>query len=114
MAIFKITYQMTMEVKANSEQEALEKFEAMTSAELGENADEVSVKRVEDTSEKHRIIDTSFGECCLKNETVDEDGYHWCDLYIGDNYDDYVGTCACGLDDDDDIILEQIEELLDY
>ncbi len=114
MATFKITYQMTMEVKANSEQEALEKFENMTSAELGEKADEVSVKRVEDTSDKHRIISTSFGECCLKNETVDEDGYHWCDLYIGDNYDDYVGTCACGLDDDDEVILEQIDELLNY
>lgn len=113
MATFKITYQMTMEVKANSEQEALEKFENMTSAELGEKADEVSVKRVEDTS-KHRIIDTSFGKCCLKNETVDEDGYHWCDLYNGDNYDDYVGTCACGLNDDDEVILEQIEELLNY
>ena len=114
MAIFKITYEMTMEIKANSEQDALETFESMTSSEIGRNADTVSVKRVENTNNKHRIINTSFGECCLKNETVDEDGYHWCELYIGDNYDDYVGNCACGLYDDDEVILEQIEELLNY
>ncbi len=114
MAIFKITYEMTMELMANSEQEALETFDSMTSAEIGEKADKVYVKRVENISEKHRIIDTSFGECLLKNEIVDEDGYHWCDLYIGDNYDDYVGTCDCGLNDDDEVILEQIDELLNY
>lgn len=114
MAIFKITYEMTIEIKANSEQDALETFESMTSSEIGRKADTVSVKRVENINYKHRIINTSFGECCLKNETVDEDGYHWCDLYIGDNYNDYVGTCACGLDDDDEVILEQIEELLNY
>lgn len=63
---------------------------------------------------KHRIIYTSFGECCLKNETTDEQGYHWCELYIGDNYDEYVGDCACSMDDNDEVILEQIDELLNY
>lgn len=61
-----------------------------------------------------RIIDTSFGKCMLKNETTDEQGYKWCELYVGDNFDEYVGTCSCGLDDTDDVINEQIDELLNY
>jgi hypothetical protein len=50
----------------------------------------------------------------LKNETTDKYGYPWVELYIGDNYDNYVGTCSCSLMDDDEIILEQIDELLNY
>jgi hypothetical protein len=61
---------------------------------------------------KQRIIDTSFGKCCLKNERTDEDGYNWCDLYIGDNYEDFFAECCCNMDDDEDIILQQIDELL--
>lgn len=62
----------------------------------------------------HRIIDTPFGEVMLKSETTDDFGYPWVKLYIGDNYDDYVGTCCCSLTDTDEIILEQIDELLNY
>lgn len=91
-----------------------EQGEQLTTYETFRGCAEVEWPDADGTSEKHRIIDTSFGKCCLKNETADEDGYHWCDLYIGDNYDDYVGTCACGLDDDDEVILEQIDELLNY
>lgn len=65
-------------------------------------------------TDKHRIINTPFGECCLKNEWVDKQGYPWCELYIGDNYDEFVGTCACSMSDNEDIILEQIDELLNY
>lgn len=64
--------------------------------------------------EQHRILDTQFGEVCLKNEGIDPQGYPWCELYIGDNYDEYVGDCACSLNDDDAVILEQVEELLNY
>lgn len=64
--------------------------------------------------EKHRILDTPFGEVMLKNETTDKYGYPWVELYIGDNYDNYVGTCSCSLMDDGEIILEQIDELLNY
>ena len=67
-----------------------------------------------DKTNRHRIINTPFGECCLTNEFVDKQGYYWCELYTGDNYAQYVGDCACGLDDDEDAILEQIDELLRY
>ena len=35
---------------------------------------------------KHRIVNTSYGEVL-----IDMDG----DCYIGDNYDQYVGTIDC-------------------
>ena len=53
MDTFKITYQMTMKLKANSEQDALETFESMTFSEIGAKADTLSVKRVENTNNKH-------------------------------------------------------------
>lgn len=62
----------------------------------------------------HRIIDTQFGECMLKNEETDEQGYPSCELYIGDNFDSYIGTCSCSLNDSEEVILEQIDELLNY
>ena len=61
---------------------------------------------------KHRIVNSCFGECCLKNETIDQQGNHWCEIYIGDNYDEYVGECSCSMDDDEAVIFEQIDELL--
>lgn len=36
----------------------------------------------------------------------------FCDAYIGDNYDDYIGEAHCTLDDDEEYILEQVENLL--
>jgi len=60
-----------------------------------------------------RKINTPFGVFYLKNETTDNQGYPWCDLYFGENQDKYVGTCACSMQDNDDIILAQIEELMD-
>lgn len=60
----------------------------------------------------HRIINTPFGEVLLKNERTDIQGYHWVELYNGDNYDNYIGTCCCSIMDTDEIILEQIDELL--
>lgn len=62
--------------------------------------------------EQHRILDTKYGEVCLKNEYKDKQGYPWCELYIGDNYDNYIGDCACSLTDDNEVILEQVDELL--
>lgn len=62
---------------------------------------------------KHRIIDTTFGEVMLK-ESVSLTGEKTCDMYIGDNYDDYVGSISCSLEDDENTILEQIEEKLYY
>ena len=62
--------------------------------------------------EQHRIIDTSFGEVCLKPK--EENGEKYCEMYIGDNYDEYVGNVDCDINDEDEIILQQIEEKLYY
>lgn len=63
---------------------------------------------------KHRIIETSFGEVMLKESKTPMTGEVSCDMYIGDNFDDYIGSVSCSLNDDDDTILEQIEEKLYY
>lgn len=60
---------------------------------------------------KHRIIDTTFGEVMLK-ESISFTGEKSCDMYIGDNFDDFIGNISCSLYDDYDIIVEQIEEKL--
>jgi hypothetical protein len=62
---------------------------------------------------KHRIIDTTFGEVMLK-ESTSLTGEKSCDMYNGDNFDDYIGSISCSLDDDYDVIVEQIEEKLFY
>lgn len=62
---------------------------------------------------KHRIINTSIGDVMLK-ECVSITGEKYCDMYIGDNYDDYIGTISCTIDDDDNVIYEQIDEKLFY
>ena len=56
--------------------------------------------------EQHRIIDTCAGEVMLKY-------VHDCDLldaYIGDNYDDYIGTISGHLDDDEEVLEERLKE----
>lgn len=63
---------------------------------------------------KHRIIDTTFGEVMLYGGFDYATQEPFCDMYIGDNYDDYVGSISCSLEDDDNTILEQIEEKLYY
>ena len=64
--------------------------------------------------EKHRIIDSPFGEVMLKNEGTDNQGYPWCEMYIGDNFDQFVADICCSMDDDIEVILEQIDEVLNY
>lgn len=56
---------------------------------------------------KHRIIDSKFGEICLKEKS---DGY--CEVYIGDNYDDYVGDVQCTLEDSDEVIFRELDYVL--
>lgn len=54
---------------------------------------------------KQTIVDTSFGEVMVK-ETA-EKGY--LDCYIGDNYDDYVGTVEANIYDGD--LADKIESM---
>ena len=62
--------------------------------------------------EEHLIIETSAGEVMLK-QCFDVDTQEtFCDAYIGNNYDDYIGEVHCTLDDDEEYILEQVENLL--
>ena len=63
---------------------------------------------------KHRIIETSFGEVMLKESKAPMTGEVSCDMYVGDNFDDFVGSVNCSIYDDDDVILEQINEVLYY
>lgn len=58
------------------------------------------------TRTKHRIIDSKFGEICLK----EKDNY--CEVYIGDNYDNYLGDVQCTLEDTDETIFRELDYLL--
>ena len=61
----------------------------------------------------HRMIDTSFGEVMVKPEK-DDMGEDCLNAYIGDNWDDYVGTIYnCDFDADDDELITEIENLFE-
>lgn len=51
----------------------------------------------------HRIIDTQYGEVCIK----EVEGENYCEAYIGDNYDDYLCDVDCSVYDTDEVILEE-------
>lgn len=55
-----------------------------------------------------RIIETSYGE--VKLETTNEKGY--LDCYIGDNYDDYVGTIEGTIGMSEKTLCKRIENIL--
>lgn len=55
---------------------------------------------------KQTIVDTSYGEVMVKETT--EKGY--LDCYIGDNYDDYVGTVEANIFDGD--LADKIDKIL--
>lgn len=71
---------------------------------LEDEAEKMGAKKV------HRMLDTSFGEVMLKPKT--DNGEEMLEVYIGDNYDDFVGEISASIDDDEDDLLDQIEELL--
>lgn len=54
---------------------------------------------------QHLILDTEYGEVML----VQNGDY--CEAYIGDNYDDYVGDVDCNLSDSETVIRRKISEL---
>lgn len=73
---------------------------------LDDEAEKMGAKKV------HRMLDTSFGEVMLKPKT--DNGEEMLEIYIGDNYDDFVGEISASIDDDEDDLLDQIDELLNY
>lgn len=63
---------------------------------------------------EHRIIETSFGEVMLIGGFNYSTQEHFCEMYIGDNFDNCIGEINCSLNDSEENILEQIEEKLYY
>lgn len=61
---------------------------------------------------EEKVFDTKYGKCLVKNQTIDSYGYPWVELYTGEHLDHYEGTLPCGIDDMDDVILDQIDEVL--
>ena len=61
-----------------------------------------------------RMVNTSFGEVKLVSGFNYSTQEHFCEMYIGDNYDDFVGEIDCNILDDEKHIIEQIEEKLYY
>ena len=62
---------------------------------------------------KHMFVDTIYGEVMVV-ESFDVDNQRdLCDVYIGDNYDQYVGSISCTLDDDEDEIIKEVEDLIE-
>lgn len=59
----------------------------------------------------HLFVDTSYGEVMVK-ESFDD--CETCEVYIGDNYDQYVGSILCTLDDNENVIIKEVEELLGH
>lgn len=55
---------------------------------------------------EHLFVNTSYGEVMVK------DSFEDCEVYIGDNYDQYIGSIPCTLDDSEDVIIKEVEELL--
>jgi hypothetical protein len=58
---------------------------------------------------KHIILDTAFGEVCIKDsETIK--GFS--DVYIGDNYDQWVGSIHHTIAEDEATLKESVERML--
>ena len=57
----------------------------------------------------HLFVNTLYGEVMVKESFENCD---YCEVYIGDNYDQYVGSIPCTLDDDENVIIKEVEELL--
>ena len=68
------------------------------------------IKRIDEFNRQkrrqHIIIDTEYGEVML----IQADDY--CEAYIGDNYDDYVGDVDCKISDSETYIKKKVSELL--
>lgn len=57
-----------------------------------------------------RIIDTCCGEVMLKYADDCDENRDLLDAYIGDNYDDYIGTISGHLNDGDEVLEARLKE----
>lgn len=62
----------------------------------------------------HRIVRTSFGEVMLYGGFDYATQTPFCDMYIGDNFDEFVGSVDCSIYDTEENILAQVEEALNH
>lgn len=69
-------------------------------------------KDIKRNRKQHRFIDTSFGEIKLVGKFDNITQEYYCEMYIGDNWDDFIGEIDCNILDEEDVILLQIEEKL--
>ena len=68
------------------------------------------IKRIDEFNQQrkraeHLMLDTSYGEVLV----IQNEGY--CEVYIGDNYDDYLGDIDCNITDNESYIKKLVEEL---
>jgi len=68
---------------------------------------ETALLRNHDTKDEHRIIDTCDGEVMLRQTYDCDTNSDTIDAYIGDNYDDYIGTIYGNIQTDSDEVLEE-------
>lgn len=60
----------------------------------------------------HRIIDTPWGEVMLKECFDCDQNESFFDVFIGDNFDEYVGELDLDIEADEEQIIEALEDLL--
>lgn len=58
-----------------------------------------------------RIYDSEYGEVQLKEWFDTDTNQSGLDVYIGDNFDDYIGEIHCRIGDDEEID-KQLREIL--
>ena len=58
------------------------------------------------------IIETDFGEVMLRQCYDCDTNHTWCECYIGDNWDDYIGEIEGGFQQDEDDLREKVENIL--
>ena len=58
---------------------------------------------------KHVILNTSYGEVLIKEGSNNSS----LDCYIGNNYDEYIGSIEGTIYDDETLLIDRIEKLLE-
>jgi hypothetical protein len=67
-------------------------------------------KNIKRNRKQHRFINTPFGEIKLVGKFDNHTKEHYCEMYIGDNWDNCIGEVICNISDEEDVILIQIEK----
>lgn len=58
---------------------------------------------------KHVILNTSYGEVLIKEGS----NSNLLNCYIGNNYDEYIGSIEGSIDDDETSLINQVKTLLE-